>query len=99
MLNPIFFPFAKAMQNVWIDACLGIEHAPKAKKDPNTGAAFAKNVGAQQDEPSDEKEAKVRAHLDQLAREARVRADRDGFPRSDIIVMAEEEQARRDASE
>lgn len=104
MLNPVFFPFAKAMQNVWIDACLGIEHAPKAKKDPNAGAAFAKNVGVQQDEPSDEKEANVQAHLTQLAAEAKARylnhvaqhPHVEEFPRSDLIVMAEEEQAERD---
>ncbi len=78
MFNPVFFPTVRAMQKVWVNACLGIPHKPKPQRPLEEGPAFA------QLNPDG-------ADIDEKCVNAT-------FPRSDIIELAEEEQARRDAS-
>ncbi len=106
-MNPSYMASMKALSTLYLSAFMGIEPKPVVKKEKETsinGRAFAPGKGVQQEMSGPEKEAKVDAHLAQLRKDVEVRTgvmgghkyERVGYPRSDLIVMAEEEQAERD---
>lgn len=73
-MNPSYMASMKATSTMILNAFLGIPHKPKAEKETSiNGRAFAPGKGVQQEVSSEEKEAKVQAHLDKLAKEAKAR--------------------------
>lgn len=95
-MNPSFMAMQKGILKAAIDIMCGIPHVPKPKK--NDGKLFAAKSGEKLVSAA-EKEANTRAHLDNLAKEAKVRSDNwergVGYPRSDLIVSMEEEQEKK----
>lgn len=58
-----------------VAAMMGIPHVSKKHTTSINGRAFALGHGVQQEESGEVKEAKVRAHLDKLAVEAKTRSE------------------------
>lgn len=101
-MNPSYIASMKATSTMILNAFLGISHKPKAEKKTSiNGRAFAPGKGVQQEVSSEAKEAKVRAHLDKLAKETEARyaanpydalspaesyeAEEPRYPTSDLI--------------
>lgn len=106
-MNPSYMASMKATSTMILNAFLGIPHKPKAEKETSiNGRAFAPGKGVQQEVSSEEKEVKVRAHLDKLASECKARyldecskypyVEEHSYPRSDMVVLMEEAQAQRE---
>lgn len=91
-MNPSFMAMNKAITSMMF----GHKHVPKAKGTQETsinGRAFAPGKGVQQEISSEAKEAKVRAHLDNLASEVKARST---YPCSDMVTEANEFEAQRE---
>ena len=89
-MNPSFMAYQKAMCKMFTNALMGTPHIPRnVKLDQTDGKLFAVKPNRHPDTGfprSDiivlaeeaEKEAKVQAHLSQLAKEAKQRSDKHG---------------------
>ena len=86
-MNPTFPAFQKAMLQASINIMMGIPHKSKKDSLPTEGQLFARSdmVVAAEEAEAEEKERKTRAHLDQLAEEARERAAEHNIPIIDRI--------------
>ncbi len=74
-MNPSYMASMRAASTMMLNLFLGIPHVPKTKKETSiNGRAFAPGKGVQQEASSDEKEAKVQAHLAKLRNDVRTRA-------------------------
>lgn len=101
-MNPSYMAFVKAVLTMGSNMAKGIEHTPKsAKLNQTDGKLFAAKKGEfprsdmVMEAEAAEKEVKVRAHLEMVAAEAKLRADKweeenDGLPIATDTFMKRE---------